>query len=151
MFNPYIVPAKIAETITVTAKKLNRAIDYNYCTSANLADKFKRSIKKLKYESKEFVRQENEDGDCWYYLLNNENILVIKNHKANCVACNCAMLNNIRYSGTKDKCIDGYKSYIGIFPFCSKANVLNGTRIAYKLYKDFDLKTYIIFYGGTCN
>ena len=151
MFNPYIVPTKIAETITATANKLNRAIDYNYCASCNLADRFRRFIKKRKYESKEFLREKNEDSDCWYYLLNNEKILVMRNNKPNCVACNCAMLKDIRCDGTKGKSMDGYESYIGIFPFCSKANVLNGAKIAYKLYEDFDLKTYIIFYGGSCN
>ena len=151
MFNPYVVPSKIAEIITDTAKKLNRPIDYNYCTSCNLADKFKRSIKKQKYESKEFLKEKNGNYDCWYYLLNDEKILVIKNHKANCVACNCAMLKDIRYADTKDEFNDGYKSYIGIFPFCSKTNVLNGCKIAYKLYNNFCLKTYIIFFGGTCN
>ncbi|MCQ2965845.1 MAG: hypothetical protein MJ250_03790 [Alphaproteobacteria bacterium] len=151
MFNPYIVPSKIAKTITDTAKKLNRAIDYNYCTSCNLADKFRRFIKKQKYESKEFLREKNDNCEFWYYLLDNEKILVLKNNKANCVACNCTMLKDIRFTNTKGKLKDGYKSYIGIFPFCSKANVLNGCKIAYKLYKDFDLKTYIIFFGGTCN
>lgn len=152
MLNPFIVPRDIADIIRATADKLKRPIDFHYCTSKNSADKFKRFIKKKKEESPCFVEGKEGENSFWYYVINGEKIPVLKNNKPNCISCNAAMLRDIRYDVTDSgEFKDSHLSYIGIFPFCSKSNVLNGCRIAYFAFDNFDLKTYMIFFGGTCN
>lgn len=151
MFNPFIIPVAINQILDECSKHLNREITLNYCTTKNLADKFKRYIKKRKLTDNRFFAEKMDVGTNWYYNLHEEKVLILHNDKPNCVAGNAAMLRDIRYEIGNNTQHDKYNSYLGIFPRCSRNNVLNGCAIAYNLFPKFDLVTYIIFYGDGCN
>lgn len=152
MISPLIVPVAINNILSEYSKKLNREIELNYCFSKNMADKFKRFIKKKKKTLNCFKNKNYDNGtNEWVVMLENDEIVVLKNDKPNCVSCNAAMLRDIRYNVDCNKITDNYKSYIGIFPCCSEQNVINGCKVAFELYKNFDLEVYIIIYGDSCN
>ena len=152
MLNPIILPTAINALVKQTGEQLNRKIPINICFSKNLADKFKRYIKKKKKTSNSFVLSQGENGvSRWDYMLNGKPITVLLNDKPNCTACNAAMLRDIRFNVDNKHVRDNYKSYVGIFPYCSMDNVLNGCSVAFNVYPDLNLTAYVIIYGESCN
>ena len=148
---PYIVPLGINELLKTYSAKLGRTLDLYYCAEKNLADAYKRHIKKKKkQESDTYVHKETEDGTMWCIVVDGEEIIVSRNDKPNCVAANAAMLRSIRYQVSSNRIKDNFRSYVGIFPLCSITNVLNGYKAAITTYPDLDLPTYFIFTGITC-
>lgn len=147
MFSPFVIPTRINELLIRTSREVERDLDLYYFTSKNLADKFKRHIKNKKKTDPRF---HFKDGD-WYYQLHGREVLILHGDKPNCACANAAMLKDVRFDVDHLDVKDNYYSYIGVYPMCSKRNILDGCEIGYDFYKEIqDLDTYIIFYGDTC-
>ena len=150
MFEPLIIPVELNKLLNASSEKLQRDIPLRFCTSKNCANKFKRYIRKKKKNMDCFAQRETPTGSDWKLVLRDKEITVLHNDKPNCVSANAGMMRDIRYTIDNDNVQDAYFSYVGIFPICSKKNVLEGISAAYYLYPNFNLKTFIIFYGDSC-
>lgn len=147
---PYIIPCQINKLLKNYSKELNRELQLYYCSEKNLADSFKRYIKnKKKNASDLFFQVVTGEGNTWNMLVDSKVIPVLINDKPNCIAANAAMLRVIRYSIENNKQKDNFTSYVGVFPVCSLNNVLNGYKVANKIY-NLDLPSYYIFTGRSC-
>lgn len=91
-----------------------------------MADRFKRHIKnrmdKEAYFSAPRRKCEDDGGEHAFDI--------IKENKPTCAAGNAATFRGIRYRISSNKIFDNYTSHIGVFPLCSRVNVLNSYRAA---------------------
>ncbi len=145
--NPYIIPPQINDFLIRYSKKLNRKMNFYYCSEKNMADRFKRHIKNKKENSELFIKDKNGD---YYMVIGKDKFKVLTNNKPNCVAGNAATFRSIRYKIDSNKIKDNFSSYVGIFPLCSLDNVLNGYKAANAFYEDLDLPSYLMFFGKSC-
>ncbi|MCL2469677.1 MAG: hypothetical protein FWF24_05545 [Alphaproteobacteria bacterium] len=82
-------------------------------------------------------------------VVNDERIVVLHNDKPNCAAGNAATLRAIRYEITNNKIRDNFTSHIGLYPLCSRQNVLDGYKVAHAFY-GLNLPSYFAFFGRAC-
>ncbi|MFJ5347685.1 hypothetical protein [Pectobacterium parvum] len=143
--SPYIIPERINRYIKDSCMKNKTDITSFYVSEKNMADRFKRHIKNQK--NNVLFKKINET---LYMNVGGEEFEVIKNNKPTCVAGNAATFRAIRYRISPNKTADNYTSHIGVFPLCSKQNVLNGYRAASAFYDDFELPSLLVFFGKSC-
>ncbi len=144
--SPYIIPEKINDYIL--ASNQHHGIDINafYVSEKNMADRFKRHIKNRMDKEAYFQRQ---DGNV-KMTVGEHTFDIIKENKPTCAAGNAATFRAIRYRISSNKIFDNYTSHIGVFPLCSRVNVLNGYRAAATFYDNFALPSLLVFFGKSC-
>lgn len=124
--SPYIIPEKINDYILASNQRHDIDINAFYVSEKNMADRFKRHIKNRMDKEAYFQRQ---DGNVKMTVGEHE-FDIIKENKPTCAAGNAATFRAIRYRISSNKVFDNYTSHIGVFPLCSRVNVLNGYRAA---------------------
>ena len=150
--NPYVLPCQISELIKDYSNIVGEDIQVYYCAEKNMADRFKRhaDAKRKKDKNTYLYYSEGKNYNVWSVKINSGDIVpYMKNSKPNCVAANAAMLRSIRYKVSSTKIRNNYRSYIGVFPLCSIDNVLDGYRVAHKVY-GLTMPTYYVFVGKGC-
>jgi len=144
--SPYILPEKINRYITSSNQCHGINIKSFYVSEKNMADRFKRHIKNRLDKEKYFHRLNND----LLMTIGKDTFEIIKNNKPTCAAGNAATFRAIRYRISANKIFDNYTSHIGVFPLCSRKNVLNGYQAASTFYKDFNLPSLLVFFGKSC-
>jgi len=142
--SPYIIPESINNYILQNNKSHQLDIKSFYVSEKNMADRFKRHIKNKK------TSIFTQDGTDLYMHAGGERFKVVSHSKPTCAAGNAATFRAIRYLISSNKIFDNYTSHIGVFPLCSKTNVLNGYRAAAAFYEDFNLPSLLVFFGKSC-
>jgi len=131
--SPYIIPERINVYIKEIIKRHGIDIRSFYVSEKTMADRFKRHIKTAIDKT-----------------IDEHTFAIIKDNKPTCAAGNAATFRAIRYKVSSNKIFDNYTSHIGVFPLCSRMNVLNGYRAASSFYNDFSLPSLLVFFGKSC-
>lgn len=144
--SPYIIPERINVYIKQIIKRHGINIRSFYVSEKTMADRFKRHIKTAVDKSTLFNRQ----GCNLLMNIDEHTFAIIKDNKPTCAAGNAATFRAIRYKVSSNKIFDNYTSHIGVFPLCSRMNVLNGYRAASSFYDKFSLPSLLVFFGKSC-
>lgn len=144
--SPYIIPKIVNDYILEVKNRHGIDVASLYVSEKNMADRFKRHIKNRVEKESYFKRV----GDNLQMTVGDNSFDVITNNKPTCAAGNAATFRTIRYRVSSNKIFDNYTSHIGVFPLCSRVNVLNGYLAALKFYDDFRLPCLLVFFGKSC-
>lgn len=144
--SPYIIPEKINSYICDVKEHQEVDVTSLYVSEKNMADRFKRHIKNRVDKEPYFSKV----GNSIEMTINGNRFDIITNNKPTCAAGNAATFRAIRYNISSNKVFDNYTSHIGVFPLCSRVNVLNGYLAAVTFYHDFKLPCLLVFFGKSC-
>lgn len=144
--SPYIIPEKINSYIKEKNKRYGIDIRSFYVSEKTMADRFKRHIKNSVDDNILFNRQ----GSNLLMTVDEQTFAIIDDNKPTCAAGNAATFRAIRYKVSSNKIFDNYTSHIGVFPLCSRINVLNGYRAASAFYGNLSLPSLLVFFGRSC-
>lgn len=144
--SPYIIPEKINAYIKENNKRYGIDIKSFYVSEKTMADRFKRHIKSAMDKNILFNRQ----GRNLLMTVDAHTFAIIEDNKPTCAAGNAATFRAIRYKVSSNKIFDNYTSHIGVFPLCSRTNVLNGYRAASAFYGNLSLPSLLVFFGKSC-
>lgn len=144
--SPYIIPERINSYIKDINKCYGIDIRSFYFSEKTMADRFKRHIKNTVDKNLLFNRQERN----LLMTVDEHTFAIIENNKPTCAAGNAATFRAIRYKVSSNKIFDNYTSHIGVFPLCSRINVLNGYRAASAFYDGLSLPSLLVFFGKSC-
>ncbi|MBN3265102.1 hypothetical protein [Pectobacterium brasiliense] len=144
--SPYIIPERINAYINEINKSYGINIRSFYVSEKTMADRFKRHIRNTVDKNILFKRQEND----LLMTVDEHTFAIIQNNKPTCAAGNAATFRAIRYRVSANKIFDNYTSHIGVFPLCSRINVLNGYRAASSFYDNLTLPSLLVFFGKSC-
>lgn len=144
--SPYIIPEKINAYIKENNKRYGIDIRSFYVSEKTMADRFKRHIKNSMDGNDLFNRQDRN----LLMTVGEHTFSIIEDNKPTCAAGNAATFRAIRYKVSSNKIFDNYTSHIGVFPLCSRTNVLNGYRAASAFYGNFSLPSLLVFFGKSC-
>ncbi|TCQ83106.1 MULTISPECIES: hypothetical protein [Rahnella] len=144
--SPYIIPERINSYIKDINKCYGIDIRSFYVSEKTMADRFKRHIKNTVDKNLLFNRQDRN----LLMTVDEHTFAIIENNKPTCAAGNAATFRAIRYKVSSNKIFDNYTSHIGVFPLCSRINVLNGYRAASAFYDGLSLPSLLVFFGKSC-
>ncbi|GAJ66573.1 MULTISPECIES: hypothetical protein [Edwardsiella] len=144
--SPYIIPEIINSYIKENNKHYGIDIRSFYVSEKTMADRFKRHIKNTMDKNTLFNRQDSS----LLMTVGEHTFAIIEDNKPTCAAGNAATFRAIRYKVSSNKIFDNYTSHIGVFPLCSRINVLNGYRAASVFYENLSLPSLLIFFGKSC-
>lgn len=144
--SPYIIPERINSYIKDINKCYGIDIRSFYVSEKTMADRFKRHIKNTVDKNLLFNRQDRN----LLMTVDEHTFAIIENNKPTCAAGNAATFRAIRYKVSSNKIFDNYTSHVGVFPLCSRINVLNGYRAASAFYDGLSLPSLLVFFGKSC-